>query len=109
MSDILEKIAIFLFTGVFFSVVGIFFRKWLFKNGIAQERIWDIFIFSFIVALVDGIWFQNLSWKWLVVIELTGITIGLNRMDIWYSAKFGKWWWKKDNLEKKSGYNSFGE
>jgi hypothetical protein len=100
MPDILKKIGIILITGIIFSVIGILFRKWLTKNGIAQDRIWDIVTFSFFIAVVYQVWFQGLSWKWVAVVELAGVTLGVNRMDFWYAANRGDWWWKKEKMNK---------
>jgi hypothetical protein len=109
MPDLLKQILIILLTGAFFSVVGISFRKFLTKKGIAQDRVWDIVALSFFIALIYQVWFQELSWKWLVILGLAGVILGANRMDFWYAANRDDWWWKSNNTESKNENKLSGE
>ncbi|HNO95747.1 MAG TPA: hypothetical protein PKJ84_16325 [Anaerolineales bacterium] len=96
MVHIIVQIEIVIFTGILFSAIGIWCRKILVRNGVAQDRLWDIILYAFMLVAIAQIWFPSLSWKWVALIELAGVVFGANRMDVWYASNKGKFWWKKD-------------
>jgi hypothetical protein len=71
--------------GVLFAIPGIILGCWLEKSNLAPNRCWLSLIFCVVLVLIKRIWFPDLSYFILGVLIILGSTVGVYRMDIYWS------------------------
>jgi hypothetical protein len=87
MLDILISILISIGTGVLFAIPAIVLGFWLKKAGIAPYRSWLSLLFCVVLAFIRQFWLLNLAYGWLALLSVIGSTLGVYRMDIYWSIK----------------------
>ena len=85
MLDILIFILTSIGMGVLFALPGFAFGLLLEKYKIASNRASEVLAFSVFFVFVKRIWYANVSYVWLAVILLLGITVGLYGMEIYWA------------------------
>jgi hypothetical protein len=77
-----------------FAIPGIIFERWLVIKGIVRDRTRDLIIVVFSIVFIRQMWYPNVSWWYFALFLILGMTLGVNRADLWTTMRQGKWWWK---------------
>jgi len=91
-SLILNTLAI----GLIFTIPGVLFERWLVTNGVVRDRTRDMIIVVFSIVFIRQMWYPSLSWWYFALFLLLGMTLGVNRADLWTTMRRGRWWWKSE-------------
>jgi hypothetical protein len=86
------------------SVPGLMISRFLERKGLVriQSKIFYIGL-MIVVALVISIKAPGVHWLFYVIVTLLVTTLGIQRFELWYSFRQGRWWWLKD---KKDGHEA---
>jgi hypothetical protein len=76
--------------GLLISVPGILLGYWLKKKNIAPNRSLLTIIFCVVLTFVKRIWISDLALHWFALVLLTGSTLGVYQMDIYWAASSKK-------------------
>lgn len=79
------------------SMPGLLISRYLESKGLVrhQSKIFYI-VLIIIVATIFSIKAPEAHWSLYVIISLLVTTLGIQRFELWYSFKLGRWWWLKD-------------
>ncbi len=98
MNELLFKfLASVLGVGLLFSIPALIVEKILIIKGVARGSSIALVIGSFFAALYKQVHPEPLYWLLGVFAVVFGPLI-VNRTDVYYTVKKGRWWWK---LEKE--------
>ncbi|MBI5932394.1 MAG: hypothetical protein HY867_01700 [Chloroflexi bacterium] len=94
----------FILTGLFFgflcSIPGLLFGYFLDKKGIIRSSPWLIIISTIVWTFGGRILFPDYSFiSILLFISIAAPLIYMN--ELWFTAKWGRWWWLKTDKHKE--------
>jgi len=70
--------------GILYSIPALILGYWLKKHGKPNRYLLSL-LFCIFLTFVKRIWLSDLSYYWLALITVTGSTIGVYRMDIYWT------------------------
>lgn len=84
------------------SIPGLFLTKYLEEKGIVRKesRLWYFFL-VIVIPVVYAIIRPNVPWQFFMFATLLISTLGVHRFELWYSFRFGRWWWLKKEYTDK--------
>ena len=85
MIDLTWFVVITLVIGLLYSVPGVLLGYWLEKKYVAPNRSFISISFCVVLVFIQRIWLPNVSFHWLALVLLTGSTLGVYRMDIYWA------------------------
>jgi hypothetical protein len=94
MNDILNDILNAGTICIVLILIGIWFERWLTKNGFVRDNTISVIALVIISVAVKQLWYSSISWWYFVPFIILAIIFGVNRGDLWTTMNKGKWWWK---------------
>lgn len=73
--------------GILFSIPGVLLGYWLKNKNLAPNRSLLTIIFCVVLTFIKRIWMPDLAIHWFALILLTGSTLGVYRMDMYWAKK----------------------
>jgi hypothetical protein len=71
--------------------------KYLEKTGFGryQPKLYYYFLLV-IVTAICSIRVPNSHWSLYAIVSLIATIFGIQRFELWYSLRMGRWWWLKE-------------
>ena len=99
MEPILFIVSSFVF-GILCSIPGLAIERYLKKRGIVRSSPWLIIVMSIVWTFGGRILFPEFSLiSILLLVSVVAPFININ--EIWFTMKWGRWWWLKTDGENK--------
>ncbi len=91
-----------IFVIVAISIPGLFLTKYLEEKGIVRKRSrYLYFSLVIVIPVISTIIWPNVNWMLNIFASFLISTLGVHRFELWYSFRYGRWWWLKNEYKDK--------
>jgi hypothetical protein len=87
MAEIIVSILISIGIGFLLAIPALTLGYWLGKTGKAPNRSLASLFFCLVMSLVNQFLFTGAPFKWFALLTIAGSTLGVYRMDLYWTSK----------------------